>query len=644
MSQSTPLPSLAALSADRLAIGEPRYISVVDYPQQSCVHELFEERAMESPHAVALVSGETKHTYFELNQKANRLAHYLIKRGVKPNTPVGILLDRSPEMVIAVLGVLKAGGAYAPYDPSYPRARLEGMLDSVEQSILLTASKVRDRVPVNHPSVVVLDKEEESLATESTDDPRVAISLNDLAYVIFTSGSTGRPKATAVHHGGWRNLLNWFTTEFAITSQDKVLLASSFSFDITQRALAMPLVSGGELHLLESEHFSPERALATIEAEQITLLNCAPSPFYTLFENRKADDLRKLRSLRHVFLGGEAISGSRLREWCSSKYCSAKLVNVYGVAECSDVSTFYQLEDFNHYASSPVPAGRPIFNTRIYLMDETPNPVSDGEVGEICIAGAGVGKGYLNDPALTAQKFVRRYVGAEEELLYRTGDIGRLRADGNIEYLGRADHQVKVHGIRVELEEIEAALRQHPNTQEAIVLVREGREKDQLLIAYILPKEQIVHDEWPKAAESFRRHLKSKLPQNVVPNTFIKLTEVPLNPNGKIDRSALQKQTDMPVASDERKRTTTEIVVGAFVAEALGLDKVELDDDFFDMGGHSLKAIQVVTRINENFGTRFDLALFSGEKTTVTGLSARVNEELKRRAVGSEAAADVVLA
>jgi acyl-CoA synthetase (AMP-forming)/AMP-acid ligase II/acyl carrier protein len=291
-----------------------------------------------------------------------------------------------------------------------------------------------------------------------------------------------------------------------------------------------------------------------------------------------------------------------------------------------------------------VPAGRPIFNTRIYLMDETPNPVSDGEVGEICIAGAGVGKGYLNDPALTAQKFVRRYVGAEEELLYRTGDIGRLRADGNIEYLGRADHQVKVHGIRVELEEIEAALRQHPNTQEAIVLVREGREKDQLLIAYILPKEQIVHDEWPKAAESFRRHLKSKLPQNVVPNTFIKLTEVPLNPNGKIDRSALQKQTDMPVASDERKRTTTEIVVGAFVAEALGLDKVELDDDFFDMGGHSLKAIQVVTRINENFGTRFDLALFSGEKTTVTGLSARVNEELKRRAVGSEAAADVVLA
>jgi amino acid adenylation domain-containing protein len=610
--------------------------AAIDYPHELCIHNIFEARVVDTPDAIALVSGNATYTYLDLNRKANQLAHYLVKAGVGPNTPVGIFLNRSPEMVIAVLAALKAGGAYVPYDPSYPTARLEGMLQSMKQSFLLTTSSYQDQIPTNQ-SIIAIDALQESLALENAGNPYCELSLDDLAYIVFTSGSTGTSKATAVHHGGWRNLLNWFTKEFIITSGDKVLLVSSFSFDITQRALAMPLVSGGELHLLPSDYFSSEQALAAIEAQRITLLNCAPSPFYTLFENRATFDRRKLQSLRTIFLGGEAISGSRLREWRSSDYCSAELVNVYGVAECADVSTFYRLNDFDYYAGNPVPAGSPILNTRVYLFDENQNPVRDGEVGEICIAGAGVGKGYLNDPDLTSRKFVLRQAGAEQELMYRTGDLGRLRADGNLEFLGRVDHQVKVHGVRIELGEIEAALRQHPKVQETVVVVTAGREGDHLLVAYVVLNEPTVDDEWRKAVDSFRRHLQPILPQNMMPNSFIKLTEVPLNPNGKIDRSALRARiaTEMDPVPIERKRTTTEVVVGAFVAEALGVDKVSLDDDFFILGGHSLMAIQVVTRINETFGTRFDLSIFSGEQATVAGLSALVAEVVRRPAASA---------
>jgi amino acid adenylation domain-containing protein len=613
------------------------------YPAHLCIHELFEHHAAAAPDSIALVSGATRYTYSELNREANQLANYLMERGVRANSRVGIFMDRSCEMVVAVLGILKAGGAYVPFDSTYPRARLAGMLKDVELRHLLSMKGLLERLPENNSSVITLDGDNHVIARASSDNPRQGVAPDDLAYIIFTSGSTGKSKAAAVYHRGWRNLLNWFTRQFGITSRDKVLLVSSFSFDLTQRALAMPLTCGGELHLLASNQYSADLALNTIDSQKITLMNCAPSPFYPLIENQPAESLRKLGSLRIVFLGGEPISGARLKEWVSSEYCKTELVNVYGVAECSDVSTYYRLHEFDRYVSNSVPIGIPIQKTRVYVMDSEMNRLPDGEIGELCIAGEGVGKGYVNDAELTKQKFVTLKLGRKPEMVYRTGDLGRLGKDGNFEYVGRVDHQVKVHGIRVELEEIETVLRQHPRLQEAIVLVKEIELGDQRIVAYVIPKESIADKEWGAVEEDLRRHVRVKLPKNMVPNIFIKITEAPLNPNGKVDRIALQNENGHNGAKPQsRERSTAEIVIGAFVAEALRVPQVSLDDDFFDMGGHSLMAIQVVTQINETFGTRFDLSVFSEDETTVAKLAILVTEEqlrLKQNAVAESATA-----
>jgi len=602
-----------------------------DYAVDLYIHEQFEQRVAATPNAIAIVSGSTKHTYSELNGKANQLANYLIKRGVKANSRVGICMDRSCEMVIAVLAILKTGGAYVPFDSSYPKARLSGMLQEIKLKHLLSMNALLEILPEDDGSVITLDGDKEQIERESSDNPQQDVAPSDLAYIIFTSGSTGKSKAAAVHHRGWRNLLNWFTRQFEITSRDKVLLVSSFSFDLTQRALVMPLISGGELHLLAVNHFNPELALSTIDAQKITLMNCAPSPFYTLVESQSADVRRKLNSLRIVFLGGEAISGARLKDWVDSGTCKTELVNVYGIAECSDVSTYYRLHDFNRYVSGSVPIGIPIDNTRVYVMDAEMHCVADGEIGELCIAGEGVGKGYVNDSELTKKKFVKVRLGRKSELLYRTGDLGRLAKDGNFEYVGRVDYQVKVHGVRVELEEIETVLRQHSKTQEAIVLVKEVELGDQRIVAYVIPKESVSDAEWGSVEEDLRRYARLKLPKNMIPNTFVKIREVPLNPNGKVDRIALQNENGHNGAKPQsRQRSTAEIVIGAFVAEALHVPQVGLEDDFFDMGGHSLMAIQVVTQINETFGTRFDLSLFSEDKTTVSKLAFLVTEEQQR--------------
>jgi amino acid adenylation domain-containing protein len=614
-----------------------------DYPTHLCIHKLFEQRTAAAPNSIALVSGTTRYTFSELNRKANQLAHYLIERGMDANSRVGIFMDRSCEMVIAVLGILKAGGAYVPFDSTYPKARLAWMLQDIRLKHLLSMNTLLGCLPEKNGPVITLDGDKEAIARASTDNPHQRIDSEDLAYIIFTSGSTGKSKAAAVHHRGWSNLLNWFTKQFEITSQDKVLLVSSFSFDLTQRALAMALICGGELHLLASNHYSAELTLNTIDAQKITLMNCAPSPFYPLIENQPAESLRKLGSLRIVFLGGEPISGARLQEWVASKYRTTELVNVYGVAECSDVSTYYRLHDFNRYVSNSVPIGIPIDNTRVYVMDSEMNRMPDGAIGELCIAGYGVGKGYVNDSELTKQKFVTLKLSGKPEVLYRTGDLARLGKDGNFEYVGRVDHQVKVHGIRVELEEIETVLRQHPRMQEAIVLVREIELGDQRIVAYVIPKESIADGEWSSVEDDLRRHVQLKLPKNMVPNVFIKIMEAPLNPNGKIDRIALQNENGHNGAKPQsRERSTAEIVIGAFVAEALRVPQVGLNDDFFDLGGHSLMAIQVVTQINETFGTRFDLSLFSHDQTTVSKLAILMTEEqlkLKQNAVTESAQA-----
>jgi amino acid adenylation domain-containing protein len=325
---------------------------------------------------------------------------------VTPNTPVGIFQNRSIEQVISVLGILKAGGAYVPYDPTYPKERLSVMFKDLKVKAILTTEPLVDRLPQLRARVICLDRDAEVIDAESRENPMPVAEPSHLCYVIFTSGSTGRPKPTAVYHRGWTNLLHWFVTEFGVTTTDKTLVISSISFDITQRAMAIPLISGGELHLVASDYYEPELILKTIATEQITVLNCAPSTFYPLVETTPAKSYQSLRSLRCLFLGGEAISASRVKPWATSADCKAQIANVYGAAECSDVSSFYRLYDYDRYVETSVPIGKPIYNSQVYLVDQNLKQVPIGVTGEICLAGDGVGKGYLTDPFLTAEKFL----------------------------------------------------------------------------------------------------------------------------------------------------------------------------------------------------------------------------------------------
>lgn len=597
-----------------------------DYPRNRCVHELFEAQVERAPESTALVDGDLRLSYRELDQRSNQLAHHLQKLGVKANAPVGICMNRSAELVVAVLAVLKAGGAYVPYDPTYPTERMTAMLEDVKLKVLLTRQALLERLPERKPRVVCLDSEWPVIGNQAAERPPRRSGPDDLCYIIFTSGSTGRPKSAAVYHRGWTNLLCWFLREFSISPQDRNLVMSSISFDITQRSMAMPLTSGGELHLVP-DGYDPDLIRRILREQQITLLNCAPSTFYPLIEGAEAGHFTSVRSLRCLFLGGEAISASRLMGWALSNACSTEIVNVYGAAECSDVSSFYRLHDFARYARTSVPIGRPIDNSQVYLLDENLRLVPIGAVGEICLAGDGVGHGYINDPALTARKFVDDpFAGEAGARLYRTGDLGRYLPDGTLEFLGRIDHQVKIRGLRIELGEIETLLRAHPRVKEAVAVAAEHVPGDQRLTAYYTCA-------GPEAAEAadgleneLRKTLEKKLPAYMMPNLFIRLREMPLNPNGKIDREALPvpSSIERPVkAAFAAPRTPTEATVAALFAEVLKVEEVGRDDHFFRLGGHSLMATQMIATISEAFNVRFPAIDFFA-RPTVAAIAERI--------------------
>jgi amino acid adenylation domain-containing protein len=605
--------------------------TAAEYPKDKCVHELFEERAQDSPDKTALVFGNQRLTYRELNERANQVAHHLRRLRVTPDSPVAIFLNRSVEQVVAVLGILKAGAAYVPYDPSYPKERLATMSEDLRVKAVLTSERLLERLPPLRGKIVCLDRDAEAISVEDRANPVPAPGPSNLCYMIFTSGSTGRPKATAVYHRGWTNLLNWFVREFGITRDDKNLVISSISFDITQRAMAMPLISGGELHLVASDHYDPALILRTIEEEQITLLNCAPSTFYPLVETAPETSYRSLRSLRRLFLGGEAISASRLKRWAASADCGAQIANVYGAAECSDVSTFYLLHDFERYVETSVPIGKPTYNSQVYVLDEKLRRVPIGVTGEICLGGDGVGKGYVTDSFLTAEKFVENpFARTPGERLYRTGDLGRYLPDGNLEFNGRVDHQVKVRGQRVELGEIETVLRQEPKVREAVVIITLHAPGDQRLIAYVVPAQQEPGAGGNGLVDELRGALSRKFPQYMIPNEFVLLEEMPLSPNGKIDRGALPSPKPFAAAGDtDALFTPTEKVLAEFYAKLLGATNVKAGSNFFDLGGHSLLVTQMLAQVTE----RFDIQLLPAElyrDPTVAGIARRIDAILAK--------------
>ncbi len=597
-----------------------------DYPRDKCMHELFEQRVLETPNALAVVFGSRQLTYLELNQKANQLANYLRKLGVGADDLVGVCFHRSLQMIVGILGTLKAGAAYVPLDPAYPQQRLASMVGDVDLRVLLTSHDLLPILPESKVKRVCLDTDWAQISAENTDNLPPLATVKNLCYVIFTSGSTGKAKAAAVFHGGWTNLMHWFVTEFNISPADKVLVISSFSFDITQRSIVMPLIRGAELHLLTSNFYDPVQIIQTIASQGITRMNCAPSTFYPLVESSK-DSFRKLRSLRTLFLGGEAISASRIREWAQSEECGAGIVNVYGAAECSDVSTFYVLKNYGRYVETSVPIGKPIFNTQVYLLDDSLNPVAFGNSGEICIAGDGVGAGYINDSTLTEQKFVANpFSAGSSTLLYRTGDLGRFSSDGNLEFIGRVDHQVKLRGFRIDLGDIESNLRQHREVKEAVVLSKAFSDQDQRLVAFVVPRHHGGSRD--QTGSQLRSFLKERLPEYMVPSDVIVLEEMPLSPNGKTDRNALLNMDIRALgrkAGPEEPQTPEARSLATIFANILKLERVGIVDNFFDMGGHSYLVTETLGCIADEFQVHLSIFDFLANPT-VTDLLKRIEE------------------
>ena len=607
-----------------------------DYAADKCLHQVFEEQAGRTPQRIALVYEEEQLAYGELNARANQLAHHLRTLGVNNETVVGIVLDRSPEMVIALFGVLKAGAAYVPLDASYPKERLAGMIAGVQVPVLLTQTCLLPSLPEHDARVICLDGDWQTIAQHSTENLNGVVTAQNLAYVLYTSGSTGKPKGAGVSHRGFVNLLNWFLTEFNITGTDNVLLVSSFSFDLTQKNFYAPLAVGGQLHLMAQGYYDPDAIVQAVSSKQISLLNCTPSAFYPLLEAAQRKGFSELASLRCLFLGGEPISVSLLSEWINSPAFKADIVNTYGPTECTDICAFHRLSNFQQYLEAPVPIGEPVFNAQLLILNAALELVPVGATGELCVAGTGVGRGYVNDVELTSRKFVPHPFSQEPGArLYQTGDLARYLPNGLIEFVGRVDDQVKVRGYRIELGEIEGALRQYADVREAVVVAREDVVGEKRLVAYLVAAEVADDAGEINAAvinlTELRAYLRQLLPEYMVPSVFVTLAELPLTPSGKVDRRALPlpEQTGTVLESGYvMPGTATEEILAGIWIDTLPVKQLGIHDNFFELGGHSLLATRIVFRVREAFSVELPLRRIF-EQPTIAGLAKDIDAAIK---------------
>ena len=579
-----------------------------EYPVDKCVHQFFEEQVERTPDAIAVVYEDQKITYRELNQRANQLAHYLIRLGVGPELLVGIFMERSLEMVVAVLGILKAGGAYVPLDPSYPKERLAFILEDTQASIVLTQQELIDSLP-NHTARFVCVTGEWRQIQKNDTNPVTNVLAANLAYVIYTSGSTGKPKGVAIQHSSSVAFLSWVHTMFPPEQLAGVLASTSICFDFSVFELFAPLTCGGLVILVND-------ALALLELparSEVTLINTVPSAIAELVRPNRIPP-----SVLTVNLGGE-LSTTRLVQEVYATTSAKHVYDLYGPSEDTTCSTVAL-----RTREGPQTIGRPISNTQIYLLDGNLNPVPVGVSGELHISGKGLARGYLNRPDLTAEKFIPNPFSSEPgTCLYRTGDLARYLPDGNIEFLGRIDHQIKLRGFRIELGEIEAVLTSYDGVGDTVVLAREDVAGDKRLVAYI-----VSNREDTPTSQDLRNYLKQKLPDYMVPSAFVFLDSLPLTPNGKVDRGSLPPPNQSRPELEENyvtPRTPVEEVLAAIWAEVLKLERVFIHDNFFDLGGHSLLATQVMSRLREAFHIELPLhALF--EAPTIAGLAKGVEE------------------
>ncbi|MEC4891787.1 MAG: amino acid adenylation domain-containing protein [Oscillatoria sp. PMC 1051.18] len=565
-----------------------------DYPLDRCIHQLFEAQVEQTPDAVAIVFGNEQLTYRELNQRANQLAHYLNKLGVKPEVLVGICVERSLEMIVGLLGILKAGGAYVPLDPAYPQERLSIILEDAQASVLLTQQRLVETLPEQGTELVCLDASWEVIARHSQENRVSEVGSNNLAYVIYTSGSTGRPKGVAIEHHSTVAMLSWANKLFAVEDLAGVLASTSICFDLSVFELFVPLSFGGKVILAENGLHLPTLSAA----KKVTLINTVPSVIAELLRNGGIPD-----SVRTINIAGEPLPNKLVQELYQLDTVQ-QVFNLYGPSEDTTYSTFALVEKD---VSEIPPIGRPIANTQVYLLDRHLQPVPIGLIGELHISGEGLARGYLNQPELTIEKFIPNlYRDEPGARLYKTGDLARYLPNGNIEYLGRIDHQVKLRGFRIELGEIEALLTQHPGVQQAVVLVREDVPDNKRIVAYVvgnLSSDDIPNQKQVPTTSELRNFLKEKLPEYMLPSAFVMLEAMPLTPNGKVDRRALPAPEGRPELEEAyvRPQTEAEQIIAAVWQEILQLEKVGINDNFFSLGGHSLLLVKIQAKLNEIF-------------------------------------------
>jgi amino acid adenylation domain-containing protein len=615
------LPLLTAAEEAQLAAWNG---TAVAYPGGSLgLHAEIEAQIERTPDAVAVTCEGASLTYRELGERAARLAGRLRELGVGAESRVGICAERSLEMIAGLLGILWAGGAYVPLDPSYPSDRLAFMLEDAAVPVLLTQSRLEERLPAlpSHPSQTVHTLRLDDPATW-TAEPAAAVHPPPLgaAYVIFTSGSTGRPKGVVNSHRGVVNRLVWMQSEYGLTADDRVLQKTPISFDVSVWELFWPLRTGARLVLARpGGHQDPAYLAGLIERERVTTLHFVPSMLQVFVDEGRAAGCR---SLRRVIASGEALPAG-LAQRLLEQAPWAELHNLYGPTEAAVDVTFHACRP----GETRVPIGRPVANTRIHLLDHDGHPVPVGVAGELCIGGVQVARGYLARPDLTADRFVPDpFPGEPGERLYRTGDLARRLPDGELEYLGRLDHQVKVRGHRIELGEIEAALARHPGVREALVLAR-GAGGDTALTVYVVPSGALPEADLGDGFEAeLRRHLQASLPEPMVPAGWVMIETMPLGPSGKADRKALaaiEPRRTGPAAGAVAPRTPAERTLAEIWTEVLGLAPAGVHDRFFDLGGHSILALRLLSRMRDAFGIELPLrAVF--ERPTIEGLAAEL--------------------
>ncbi len=584
-----------------------------DHPPAACVHKLFELEVERSPDRIALAYGRETVTYAELNARANRIAHFLIAQGLEPEALIGIAMERSPDLIACILGVLKAGAAYLPLDAEYPKDRLAMILEDGSSSLVITDSALTGKLPLNGLRSICLD--EIDLQRERSDNPDIQSDPTSLAYVMFTSGSTGRPKGVMIEHRSIVRLVK--NTDYADFSPENVFLQfAPITFDASTFEIWGALLNGARLAIMPKGLSSLADLGSAIREHRVTTLWLTAGLFHLMVDER----LQDLRPLRQLLAGGDVLSVPHVQKVLGELDCD--VINGYGPTENTTFTCTYKIPR-NIEIGNSIPIGKPIANTQVVILNEFLQPVPNGEIGELCIGGVGLSRGYLSSPNLTAEKFMPNpFPESDSANLYRSGDLARVRTDGNIEFLGRRDNQVKIRGFRIELEEIEIALTRESGIREAIVVPRETAQKEKQLVAFVVCDKDVETE-----LCRLRNRLGETFPEYMIPSLILPVDALPLTPNGKVDRAALISMVDLPLRStsmDVMAEAGREQRIAKMLEDILGSGPVGQNDNFFDLGANSLQIARFHSQLQAAFDPELKIvSLF--QHPTVKALASTID-------------------